>query len=70
VSPIRKHFCTVRTIKHWHKLPREVVESPFSEILKNCLDTVLGNLLEQGVGAEDLIICHIVPPNLSHSEIL
>jgi len=51
----------VRETKRWHRLPREVVESPSLEILKSCLDMVLGNwlnkqvtLLEQGVGPGDL----------------
>ncbi|KAK4827617.1 hypothetical protein QYF61_019542 [Mycteria americana] len=35
---IRKHFFTVRVTKHWHRLPREVVESPSSEIFKSHLD--------------------------------
>ena len=42
---IRKHFFTVRVTKHWHRLPREVVESPSLEIFKSHLDTVLGNWL-------------------------
>ena len=25
---IRKHFFTARLTKHWHRLPREVVQSP------------------------------------------
>ena len=25
---IRKHFFTVRMTEHWHRLPREAVESP------------------------------------------
>ncbi|KAK4828399.1 hypothetical protein QYF61_026153 [Mycteria americana] len=41
----RKHFVTVRVTKHWHRLPREVVESPSLEIRRNHLDTVLVNLL-------------------------
>jgi len=44
---IRKHFFPVRVIKHWHRLPREVVESPSSEIFKGHLDAVLGNWLGQ-----------------------
>ncbi|KFQ63783.1 hypothetical protein N334_11807, partial [Pelecanus crispus] len=39
----RKHFFTVRLTERWHRLPREVVESPSSEIPKNCLDVVMGN---------------------------
>ena len=41
----RKYFFTVRMVEHWHRLPREVVESPFSEIFITQLDTFPGNLL-------------------------
>lgn len=40
---IRKHFFTVRMTEHWYTLPREVMDSPTLEVLKICLDTVLGN---------------------------
>lgn len=40
---IRKHFFTVQLTEQWHMFPREVVESPSLEILKNQLDVVLGN---------------------------
>lgn len=41
--------------EHWPRLPKDTVESPFLEILKNYLDVVLGRqflvtLLEQWVG--------------------
>ena len=41
----RKRFVTVRVTKHWHILPRKVVDSPFLETFRSCLDMVLGSLL-------------------------
>jgi len=48
-----KHFFTVKITEHRHRLPREAVKSPFVEMFKSHLDTVLSNwlylaLLEQG----------------------
>jgi len=39
---IRKHF-TVRVAEYWHRLPREVVESPSLEIFRSHLGMALGN---------------------------
>ncbi|KFQ89507.1 hypothetical protein N337_05348, partial [Phoenicopterus ruber ruber] len=41
----RKNFFTVRVTERWHRLPREVVESPSLEIFKTRLDAVLCSLL-------------------------
>ncbi|GAB0182432.1 hypothetical protein GRJ2_000708500 [Grus japonensis] len=41
----RKNFFTLRETEHWHRLPREVVESPSLERFKTHLDAILCNLL-------------------------
>jgi len=55
---MRKNFFPLRVTEPWHRLPREVVESPSLEIFKTCLDKVLCSLLwvtllRQGVGLGD-----------------
>ena len=42
---IRKHFFIERVVKHWNKLPREVVDVPSLSVFKRCLDSALKNLL-------------------------
>ncbi|KFM14136.1 hypothetical protein AS27_05566, partial [Aptenodytes forsteri] len=42
---IRKKFFTLRVVKHWHRLPREVVDAPSLEVFKVRLDGDLSNLI-------------------------
>ncbi|KFW67412.1 hypothetical protein AS28_15015, partial [Pygoscelis adeliae] len=41
----RKKFFTLRVVKHWHRLPREVVDAPSLETFKVRLDGALSNLI-------------------------
>ncbi|KAK4815282.1 hypothetical protein QYF61_024041 [Mycteria americana] len=58
---LRKRFFTMRVVRHWHRLPREVGDAPSPETFRVRLDGALSNLIElkmslllQGVGLGDL----------------
>ncbi|KFZ52185.1 hypothetical protein N321_02080, partial [Antrostomus carolinensis] len=38
---IRKNFFIKRVIKHWNRLPRELVESPALKVFKRHVDVLL-----------------------------
>ena len=42
---IWKKFFTVRLVRHWKRLPREVVNDPSLEVFKARLDGALSNLV-------------------------
>ena len=41
----RKKSFTVRVVRHWHRLPRDVADAPSLETFKARLDQALGNLM-------------------------
>ncbi|GAB0188522.1 hypothetical protein GRJ2_001317500 [Grus japonensis] len=42
---IGKKFFTMRVVRHWNRLPRELVDAPSLEVFKARLDGALGNLV-------------------------
>ena len=42
---IRKSIFTKRILKHWNRLPREVVETPFLKEFKDRADVALGDMV-------------------------
>ena len=42
---IRRRFFTQRVVRHWNRLPKEVVDAPLLKAFKARLDVALGSLV-------------------------
>ena len=42
---ITRKFCTRNAVKHWNRLPKEILDAPSLEAFKARLDVALGSLV-------------------------
>ena len=52
---IRKHFFSERAVLQWHRLPREVVQSPSLEAFQSRVAVALKDIIS-GHGGDGLVI--------------
>ncbi|KFQ36107.1 hypothetical protein N332_12314, partial [Mesitornis unicolor] len=45
ILDIRKKFLMVRVVRHWKRLPREIVDAPSLQMFKVRLNGALSNLI-------------------------
>jgi len=56
---VRNNFFSARAVRQWHRLPREVVQSPSLEVLKSRVDVALRDV-GSGCGGGGLMVGWVI----------